>query len=146
MDPDLGFDFIASIFDFYEFSLRLCARNPTMASELLAKCFNSVMCLIYISIFVICHVFMRIHVFIYVYVYILNIWYSCELYNHMMIIWFVYILIYTWFMFVFVIGNHIRYEFWIRWCRFGEIWLRCPFFVNEYPFLTGNERLNKTDG
>ena len=42
--------------------------------------------------------------------------------------------------------NRIRYEFWIRCCRFGEICFWCPFFANKNPFLTGNERLNKTDG
>ena len=42
--------------------------------------------------------------------------------------------------------NRIRYEFWIRSCRFGENCFWCPFFANEYPILTGNERLNTTNG
>lgn len=64
MDPAEGFDF------YLRFPLRICARNPTMASELLAKHFNSVMCLIYISMYVILHVFLMLQdVYIYVCMY-----------------------------------------------------------------------------
>ena len=67
------------------FPLCFMPRNPTMALKLIEKGFNSFVCFTsfrFISMYVIYSVLMLIYVYICM---ILNIWYSWELYDHMMI-------------------------------------------------------------
>ena len=65
-----------------------------------------------------------------------------------MIIWWIYNLYIYWYIYdlcLFLIWGLYTIRFLYTLLRFGEICVQCPIFANDICFLTGNERLNKTD-